>query len=160
MSKFTDKEKEAIKEKYGQLKKVCDGEISHSDLADTISKRRLNWIKKNLEEMQRKYDGLSPEEQAYHIIYFDHMKINPEHSRMIRISPTKIRIESYNFCPYLEASSQLDLDTRCICKEVGEPSIQSMCKIIHPKLKFSRNYDNIRPHNGDYCEEFIELING
>ena len=158
MPKFSENEQNAIDEKYKQLKKVCDGLLSHSELADLITDRRINWIKKNLDEMLAKYDGLSPEEQAYRIIYFDHMKINPEHSKMVRISPTKIRIDSYNFCPYLEASNKLNLDTRCICKEVGEPSIQKMCEIIHHKLRFSRNYDNIRPHNGVYCEEYIEII--
>ncbi len=158
MSKFSKNEQNAIKEKFKQLKQVCNGLLSHSELANIITERRTSWIKNNLKEMLTKYNGLAPEEQAYHIIYFDHMKINPEHSKMVRLSPTKIRIESYNFCPYLEATNQLKLDTRCICKDVGEPSIQKMCEIIHPKLKFSRNYDNIRPHNGTYCEEFIEII--
>jgi len=86
------------------------------------------------------------------------MKIDPLKSKMTRISPTKIRIDSYNFCPYLETVKKLKLDTRCICKKVGEPSIQAMCKMINKKLKFSRNYDNIRPHNKEYCEEYIEII--
>lgn len=158
MSKFSDHEQNAINEKFTQLKKVCDGLLSHAQLAGTITKRRINWLKENLNIMLAKYKCLNPEEQAYRIIYFDHMKINPEHSKMVRISPTKIKIESYNFCPYLEASNQLGLDTKRICKDVGEPSIQKMCEIIHPKLRFSRNYDNIRPHNGAFCEEYIEII--
>jgi tRNA(adenine34) deaminase len=85
------------------------------------------------------------------------MKIEPSHSKMTRISSKKIRIDSYNFYPYLEATKKLKLDTKIICKKVGEPSIQKMCEMIHPKLKFSRNYDNIRPHNKKYCEEYIEI---
>ena len=158
MSKFSIHEQNAIDEKFAQLKKVCDGLLSHSELAGIITERRINWLKENLDQMLAKYEGLPPEEQAYRIIYFDHMKINPEHSKMVRISPTKIRVDSYNFCPYLEASNRLNLDTRCICKEVGEPSIQKMCEIIHHKLRFSRNYANIRPHNGAFCEEYIEII--
>lgn len=158
MSKFSDIEQNAIDEKFAQLKQVCDGSFSHIQLADAITERRINWLKENLDKMLTKYNSLSPEEQAYCIIYFDHMKINPEHNKIFRISPTKIKIESYNFCPYLEASNQLGLDTRRICKDVGEPSIQKMCEIIHPKLRFSRNYDNIRPHNGAFCEEYIEII--
>ena len=159
MSKFSKNEQNAIDEKFEQLKKVCDGLLSHAELADIITKRRINWLNEKLEEMLVKYDGLSPEEQAYNIIFFDHMKINPNHSKMVRISPTKIKIESYNFCPYLEASNKLKLDTRCVCKDVGEPSIQKMCEIIHPKLRFSRSYNNIRPCNSAlYCEEYIEII--
>ncbi|MFH1822256.1 MAG: hypothetical protein ABH830_00990 [Patescibacteria group bacterium] len=158
MVKFSKNEQNAIEEKYEQLKKVCSGLLSHSELAEIITKRRINWLKENLNGMLEKYKNLSPEEQAYRIIYFDHMKIDPEHSKMIRISPTKIKIESYNFCPYLEASNQLNLDTRCICKEIGEPSIQKMCEIIDHRLRFLRNYDNIRPLNGAFCEEYIEII--
>ena len=158
MLKFSKKEQKAINEKLEQLKKVSEGVLSHSELADIIMKRRINWIKNSLEKMLKKYANLPPEEQAYRIIFLDHMKINPKHSKMTRISKTKIRIKSYNFCPYFEASNQLNLDTKCICKDVGEPSIQKMCKIIHSKLRFSRNYDNIRPNNSEYCEEFIEII--
>lgn len=107
--------------------------------------------------MLKKYKDLPLEEQAWHIIYFDHMKIDPKYSKMTRISSRKIRIDSYNFCPYLEAVKKLKLDTKVICKKVGEPSIQKMCEIIHPKLKFSRNYHNIRPDNKKYCEEYIEI---
>ena len=50
----------------------------------------------------------------------------------------------------------LGLDTRYVCKKVYEAPTQTFMKRIHPKLRFSRNYDAIRPHS-DYCEETIEL---
>ena len=108
--------------------------------------------------MLAKYDGLSPEEKAYRIIFLEHMKINPEHSKMVRVSPKKIRMDSYNFCPYLEACERLGLETKSVCKKIGEPSIQRLCEMIHPKLRFSRNYSNIRPGNDAFCEEYIELV--
>lgn len=155
---FSSQEKFAINEKFEQLKMVKNNKISHQQLAELISQRRLKWVKENLSAMLIKYRELSPEEQAYRIIYFDHMKINPHHSKMIRLTPKKIQINSYNFCPYLEACGKLNLKTKHICKHVGEPSIIKMIKKIHPNLKFSRNYNKIRPHGGDYCEEYIELI--
>ncbi|KKR29188.1 MAG: hypothetical protein UT59_C0011G0012 [candidate division CPR2 bacterium GW2011_GWD1_39_7] len=86
------------------------------------------------------------------------MKIIPEHSVVEKISDNKMGIKSYNFCPYLEACQILGLDTRIICKELGEPSCQLFVKAIHPSLRFSRTYyDKLRP-NCSYCEEFIELI--
>jgi len=154
---FSESEQKAIQEKLEQLKKVQEKELTPKQLAELITKRRTTWIKEHLEEMLMKYPNLSPEEQAYRIVFFEHMGINPEHSRMIRISPTKIKIESYNFCPYLEACQTLNLDTRFVCKEIGEPSIQQMMKLINPKLRFSRNYTQVRPHNGTFCEEYIEL---
>ena len=87
------------------------------------------------------------------------MKINPENSKMIRVSDKKIKIESYNFYPYLEACKQLGLDTKFICKEIGEPSIQQVCEMINPRLKFSRNCQKIRPNHCNFCEEYFEFLN-
>ena len=154
---FSETEQKAIQEKLEQLRRVKEGTLSPQELADLITQRRVGWIRQHLDEMLTKYRVLSPEEQAYRIVFFDHMKINHKHSRMVRVSPVKIKIESYNFCPYLQACSQLGLDTRFACRKIGEPSIQAMIDIIHPNLRFSRNYANIRPHNGAFCEEFIEL---
>lgn len=149
---FSRAEQRAITEKYEQLMG-----LSAQKLADFITQRRVRWIEKHLPEMLIKYKSLSPEEQSYKIIFFEHMGINPRHSKIVRVSPTKIMIESRNFCPYLEACQRLGLDTRLVCKKIGEPSIQAMCEAIHPNLRFSRNYQNIRPHSS-FCEEYIELI--
>ena len=153
---FSETEQKAIYEKLEQLQKIKEGTLTPQELADLITQRRVRWIDEHLEEMLAKYDRLSPEEQAYRIIFFDYMRINPEHLKIERVSPRKIKIESYNFCPYLEACRILGLDTRFVCKEIGEPSIQEMIKRINPNLKFSRNYANIRPYN-TFCEEYIEL---
>jgi len=147
----------AIKEKVGQLKKVNNGILSKDELKEIITKRRVDWIKENLSEMLIKYGNLTPEEQAYKIIFLEHMKINPMHSEIERISKNKIKIKSYNFCPYLEACEILGLETKLICKEIGEPAIQEMIKFINPHLKFSRNYNHIRPYE-KFCEEYIEFI--
>src|SRR3989344_6064426 len=113
---FSETEQKAIQEKLEQLQKIKEGLMDHQELANLITGRRINWIQEHLDEMLGKYDGLSPEEQAYRIVFFEHMKINPEHSKMVRISPKKIKIESYNFCPYLEACCHLGLDTRHVCQ--------------------------------------------
>lgn len=116
-----------------------------------------DWCDENLATLLEKYEGLTPEEQAFYIIYFDHMNLNSEDIKVNRLTPYKIRIESHNFCPYLEACRMLELDTREVCQETGEQLFQALASRVHPRLKFSRNYDNIRPNN-TFCEEFIELI--
>ena len=73
-----------------------------------------------------------------------------------KIWDSSIKVECRNFCPYLEACQRLEIDTRFICKEVGEPSIKSFFNAINPKLNFSRDYEKIRPY-ADYCLEFLEL---
>lgn len=150
-------EERAIQEKFEQLKRIKEGSLSSSELRGMIMDRRLNWIKDNLDKMLEKYRGLSPEEQAYRIIYFEHMDIDKKDSKMTRVSEKKIRIDSYNFCPYLEACKLLNLDTRFICRFIGEPAVQRMIEVINPNLRFSRNYENIRPYSL-FCEEYIEVL--
>lgn len=154
---FSEIEQKAINEKIGRLRKVKEGIWTPKYLADLIARRRVNWISRNLDRMLEKYDGLGLDEIAYRALLFDHMRVNPKHSKMIRVSPTKIETQASNFCPYLEACGQLELDTRSVCKEIGELSIQEFCRVISPNLKFGRNYDNIRPYT-DFCEEYFELI--
>ena len=155
---FSEAEQKAILEKCGQLQKVKEGKLTPKELADSLTQRRVEWLREHWDEMLAKYAGLSPEEQAHWIVFLDHMRINPEHSNVVRVSPRKIRIESRNFCPYLEACLHLGLDTTRVCQEIGEQSIQTMVKTINPNLRFSRNYEKIRPRHESYCEEYIEFL--
>lgn len=153
---FSKIQQKAIREKTNQLKRIKQG-MPPKELAEIITRRRVSWIKDNLENMLNKYKGLSPEETAYKIIFFEHMKIDPNYSKMKRIFSNKIQINSYNFCPYLEACKKLNMEIKFVCKEIGEHSIQEMIKFINPNLRFGRNYNHLRP-NADFCEEYIELI--
>lgn len=151
-------EKDAIAEKTLQLKGLLEREYTNSELSNVITKRRLNWLRENIKELKEKYKHLPPEEMAHRIIYIEHMNIDPKDSRVRRITPTKIRIDSHNFCPYLEACRDLKLNTEEICKCINHQSFEETVKMIHPNLVFYRNYNNLRPKNTDYCEEYIELI--
>lgn len=153
---FSQAEKDAIEEKLELLQRYANGLATLEELAELNTKRRLEWLEKN-KHLLDDYDHLSLPEKAHRLLYLEHMKINPVHSIVENISGNKIRIESHNFCPYMEASKILGLDTRLICKEFGEPSCSEFVKVIDPSLKFYRDYSKIRPYH-DYCEEFIELI--
>ena len=153
---LSDIEQRAVDEKVEQLRWVKDKVCTPQKLAEFITQRRLMWFRENRETLLQKYADLNLEEQAYHILFIEHMKIDPAYSIITRVSPTKIRIDSYNFCPYLIACQQLGLDTKKVCREIGEPSIQNMIQAINPQLRFERNYDNLRP-NSNFCEEYIEL---
>ena len=144
IERFTEAEQRAIYEKLDKLALMKIGNISPEELAEQITKRRIRWMERHLDEMLAKYEDLRPEE-------------TPEDSHVRRVSPSKIRIDSYNFCPYLEACRELGLDTSFVCKQIGEPSVQAACELINHDLAFSRNYDHLRP-SCDFCEEYIELI--
>lgn len=149
-----DEKSYAIEEKLVQLRELKSGTKTFKQISDMITERRVSWINSNLREMESKYRNLSPPEQAYNIIFSEHMKINRALSKIMRLSPFFIEIHSYNFCPYLEACKKLNLDTRQVCKEINEQSIQEMGKIIYSKLKFGRDYNHIRPYK-EFCREFI-----
>jgi len=157
-SKFTETEQRAIQKKVEQLKNVKEGIMSTQELADLTAQKRLRWLKRNLKRMLKKWNHLDDVEKPHYIIGVEEMKIDQTKQKLTRISPTKIRIDSYNFCPWLEACKILELDTRVICKEILESSTQAAINEINPKIRFSRNYDNIRPQNPDFCEEYLELV--
>jgi len=157
-SVFTETEQKAIEEKVEQLKRIKAGTLSVQELVSLIVQRRLNWLKENLKRLLKKYAYLDDLEKAHMIIGFENMKIDQTKQKITRISRTKIRIDSYNFCPYLEACKILGLDTRFVCKEIMEKSTQIVLEAINPRIGFSRNYQNIRPYNPDYCEEYLELV--
>ncbi len=154
---FSEEEQKVIQEKLEQLNRVKEKILSPHELAGLIAKRRVQWLEENLGLLLAKYGHLPPEEQAFNIIFLEHLRINPEHLKMTRICPNKIRIDSYNPCPYLEACQQLGLETKFVCKHIGEPAFRKMVKRINPNLRFTRNYRKIRPGNA-FCEEYIEVV--
>lgn len=155
---YSDGEWVAIQKKMQTLSYVNDDPIEIERVNQERIAKKRKWMVEYGATLIEKYIGLAPEEVAFNIIYFDHMQLDPNDIVMERVSPTKIRIESHNFCPYLESCNIMGLDTRVVCKDTGEPSFQAMAEMIHPNLRFFRNYDHLRPH-ADYCEEFIELVN-
>ncbi len=144
----------AVNEKLVQLRALKEGRLTSHELIRMITERGVNWMKEHLDEMMAKYPGLSLPEQAYRIIYFEHMKINPIFSHIEMKNPLSLEIHSYNFCPYLEACRILHLKTTDICKKILEPPLQKMIKIISPNLHFGRDYNAIRPYH-ECCREFI-----
>ncbi len=153
---FSEQEQEAILEKLKHLQKYVDGISTLQELAEINIQRRLEWLNQNKYILDN-YSNLTLPEKVHHALFLEHMKIDPKHSVVEKMSENKIRIESHNFCPYLEACKILDLDTKIICKEFGEPSFCKFVETVDPNLKFSRDYNKIRPYH-HYCEEFIELI--
>jgi hypothetical protein len=48
------------------------------------------------------------------------------------------------------------LDTRYVCKHLNDDATNRLIQLIDPRLRFSRNYDVLRPY-APYCEEMITL---
>lgn len=83
-----------------------------------------------------------------------YLGLGPREVPVVYEDERKIIWRSYNFCPVLEACKRLGIDTREVCRQTEEKPFQELISRISPNLKFSRNYEKIRPYE-QYCEEMI-----
>ena len=144
-----------IEKKRTLLSKIT-GEEDLRNLSRDRSQKKVEWARKNLESLERKYNGVPLLEKVFNIIYLDHLTCDRKDFELTYVAPNKLQILSRNFCPYLVACEDLNLDTRYICKVTGEQSFQVLAREIDKDVLFYRNYENIRPHS-DFCEEYLEL---
>ncbi|MDO8647257.1 MAG: hypothetical protein Q7R70_02475 [Candidatus Diapherotrites archaeon] len=119
-----------------------------------LSAKRLAWLEQN-KELLETIEGSSVR-KAFEIILFKYMKLEPSDIQVVFENDRKIVWNAFNECPVLEACKRLNADTRIACKEGWEKPVQEMASFINPKLKFSRNYETLRPF-GKCCNETIEL---
>ncbi|MFX1469977.1 MAG: nucleoside deaminase, partial [Promethearchaeota archaeon] len=108
-----------------------------------ILEKRKKWFLDNKSQI----DNLKGNEveKAYRLLIMK-LEIDEEEAPIIEKSNVKLVFHSRNFCPSLEACKLLDLDTKIICKEIFERPTEEFIKLLNPKLRFSRNYDFIRPY--------------
>jgi hypothetical protein len=126
---------------------------SYARIREELLQKRLGWYEQNKDRLDLKGSDVR---KAYALVLFEYMHIDPKEVPVTYEDERKITWVSHNFCPILEACNRLGLDTRKVCKVGWEESVQALIEKINPKLRFSRNYNALRPH-GDYCEETIML---
>lgn len=150
-SLYSPDDERRIQEKMQQLED-CQGNYS---LLDTqLLQKRLSWYRENRDRLNRTGTLVR---QAREMVLINYMHLDSKKDVPIYYEdPTKITWRSFNFCPILVACQRLGLDTRVVCKQGAEKSVQILISQLNPSLVFSRNYDLLRPY-GFYCEETIEL---
>lgn len=126
---------------------------SYEFINEELSEKRLRWYEENKERLDLKGSDVR---KAYTLLLIEYLGLNPKEVPVVYEDELKIVWRSYNFCPVLEACKRLGKDTREVCKKAEEKSVQELISRINPNLRFSRNYEKIRPYT-DYCEETIEL---
>ncbi len=120
------------------------------DLDKDRRARRIEWYRAESEKITTADDPL---EKAYGVL-LGKFGIEKDQAPVARRSEREIVFHSKNFCPTLEACGILGLDTRRVCRLYTEGSTDALVKQVDPALKFSRNYEKIRPYS-EYCEEII-----
>jgi tRNA(Arg) A34 adenosine deaminase TadA len=128
--------------------------LGWKSIEDELVEKRIKWFEENKNDIIKKLRG-SDVEKAYQLIL---MKIGIKRSEapIVKKTEKEIVFRSKNFCPALEACKILELDTRKICKLVFEKPTEELIKKLNPKLKFTRNYEHIRPYT-TFCEEIIKI---
>ena len=124
-----------------------------SKINESLFKKRKEWYKKN----KNKLDVQGTDVRKAYNLLLKKLEIEEREVPIVYESETKITWRSYNWCPVLEACKLGNYCTKEVCKKGWEKSTQEFIRLINPNLKFTRNYEKIRPYN-QYCEESIELL--
>lgn len=148
---MNNKEEERIQTKVEQIKRSRG---DYRKVHEELKRKRLAWWEANKDKLH--LTGSLPR-QAFTMGLFEYMEIDPKDIQVVYEDERKITWRSFNFCPILEACKRLGLDTRIICKETDEESVQDFISCLSPRLRFSRSYEKIRPY-AEYCEETLELV--
>jgi len=134
-----------------RLKNLTDEKLDYYNKESL--KKRLEWFNTNRQSFTFINDD--PVLSAYNLLLC-RFNIDKTEAPVVSRNKQGITFHSMNFCPTLEACKILGLDTRHVCMRYNENSTDILIKQIDKKLKFSRNYENLRPYT-DYCEEMITL---
>lgn len=123
-------------------------------LEDLVKEKRMAWMDRRRIFCKR---GENPVDRAFELFYKNYLRLSLRDVEIVEKSDKRIVMRWRNPCPTLEACKALGLDTRYVCKMVYENPTQGFIKRVDDRLRFSRNYDAIRPY-ATYCEETIELV--
>jgi len=119
-----------------------------------VIEKRLAWLDQNLPHLERTANPLL---DGYRLFYENYLGLSvPRDGEVVEQTAQKMVTRWWNPCPTLEACQKLGLDTRAICRKVYHRPVQVFLTKIHPRLRFERNYQAIRPHQA-YCEEILRL---
>jgi tRNA(adenine34) deaminase len=131
---------------------ACQGD--YSLLHEGAITRRLAWWDAHQQGFH--LTGSLPR-QAYTLVFLLYMGLRPEEVPVVYEDERRIVWRSANFCPTLEACLRLALDTRVVCREATEQSVEVLIRRLDDRLRFGRNYaTGMRPY-APYCEEMIWL---
>ncbi len=123
-------------------------------LEQCVTEKRLAWIEAHLDTLER--SGYAVQD-GYHIFFERYLGVSvPKDGEIMEATPQCLRVRWWNDCPTLKACTKLGLDTRVVCRAAYHRPVEALLQRIHPRLRFERNYDAIRP-NVPYCEEMILL---
>jgi len=121
-----------------------------------IQKKKI-WIRKNRDKFKVGF-GESLMDRVIRILYRSNLGISKKEMEIVEKTNNKlvVRFGGSHDCPLLSLLKELHLDTREICKRAYHEAYQYLLSTIDSRLRFDRDYRNLRPY-GRYCIEIITL---
>lgn len=130
------------------------GRKAWSKAGQELLEQRIIWFESRKESILAELQG-TVVERAYQLILMK-LGMSERDAPVVEKSNGRIVLHSINPCPALQACVILGLDTREVCALHTEKATDELIKRIDPNLRFTRNYEKVRPHAA-YCEEIISL---
>jgi hypothetical protein len=130
----------------------AEAEGGYASFVRELTTKRDEWYEANKDALR--LEG-SEVRRAYALLLIRYLGLDPAQVPVVYEDEVRIIWRSFNFCPLLEACRRLGKDTREVCRRAQEAPAQALVSKVSPRLKFSRNYDRIRPYE-QFCEEMIE----
>jgi tRNA(adenine34) deaminase len=143
--------REDVRAEIGRLRRA-DSDKLRALNAESACKR-VKWFRENRDSFDFLTDDLLL--SGYKLLC-RRFGIAEEEAPVVRKTDRELVFHSMNFCPTLEACRILGYDTRTVCRMLNENSTDTLLKALNSRLKFSRNYEMLRPYS-PYREEMIRL---
>ena len=142
---------EEVRDQVRRLRRADESEMAQ--MAQALTEKRLRWFDEQPEVLaDAERDPLM---HGYRLL-LRKLGIPAEEAPIVARDAGSLSFASRNFCPTLEACRMLGLDTRWVCRRLTEAPTQAFLRRIDPRLRFSRDYENLRP-SGPACLETISL---
>ena len=90
------------------------------------------------------------------LFYYNFLNVPKEDCIIIKITDDELITRCKNNCPILNFSLNFNIDTKQSCKKISEGPCKFFLKRLDKNIKFTRNYNYIRPYK-DGCEEIITI---
>jgi hypothetical protein len=137
-----------------EIERLCGADDAALErMNEASARKRIAWFGGNRDSFS--FLSGDPLDSAYRLL-LARFGIPPEEAPVVRKTEREIVFHSKNFCPTLEACQLLGLDTRHVCRLLNEESTNRLIRCVDPRLRFSRNYEKLRPY-APYCEEMISI---
>jgi tRNA(Arg) A34 adenosine deaminase TadA len=142
----------AVRRKVDDLRR---GDLRALEAA--VVAKRLSWCDAHLAPRPRgggEGGAAASPRRGYELLLLDYLGLDADEVPVVAESEQAITWLSRNRCPTLEACQRLGRSTARVCRAVYEKPAQALLSRLHPALRFSRDYGELRPEH-PHCRESI-----